>query len=53
MKRIKNAQVFVVIFFVFFTLFTFRFYVWKHQVPLPFNLLAVLYSPWKQTPGVS
>lgn len=47
MKRIKNAQVFVVIFFIFLTLFTFRSYVWKHQVPLPFNLLAVLYSPWK------
>ncbi len=37
----------MVIFFVFLTLFTFRAYVWKHQVPLPFNLLAFLYSPWK------
>ena len=47
MKRIKNAQVFVVIFFIFLTLGAFRSYVWKHQVPLPFNLLAFLYSPWK------
>ncbi len=47
MKRIKKDQFLVVIFFFCLTLFTFRSYVWKHQVPLPFNLLAFLYSPWK------
>lgn len=47
MKRTKNFQVFVVVFFISLTLFTFRSYVWKHQVPLPFNLLVFLYSPWK------
>ncbi len=47
MKGKKAASVFVLVFFIFVSAVFFRTYFLTRQVPLPFNLLTFLYSPWK------
>lgn len=47
MKLKKAGSIVVILFFTILSIFFFRTYFLTRQVPLPFNLLTFLYSPWK------
>lgn len=47
MKKELAMKIFVAAFFIIFTLFLFRPYIFGNLVPLPFNLLVSYYSPWR------
>lgn len=42
----KYKEIFIILFFLFLTLFTFRDYFLKNLIPFPANLLVSFYEPW-------